>query len=53
MPRVPFFLSSNKEISVCQGDQEKINMFARKNSHLCDLKEQIEQREVSVLKLDA
>ena len=47
--RGSIFPLPNKEISVRQEDQEKINMFARKNSHLCDLKEQIEQREVSVL----
>ena len=34
------------EINVCHEDQLKINLFARKNSHLCDLNEQIEKKQV-------
>lgn len=36
------------EINVCHEDQLKINLFARKNSHLCDLNEQIEKKQVGL-----
>lgn len=39
-------LMPQSEINVCHEDQLKINLFARKNSHLCDLNEQIEKKQV-------
>lgn len=42
-----FFVTLQKDIQVCHDDQMKINLFARKNGHLLELKEQIEQKEVT------
>lgn len=37
-----------KEVNVRHEDQMRINLFARKNIHLCDLKEQITEKEVTI-----
>ncbi len=33
---------------MCYEDQMRINLFARKNIHLCELKEQVEEKGVRI-----
>jgi len=35
-----------QDVSVGQEDQARINMFARKNIFMCELKEQVEEKQV-------
>lgn len=47
--RINFFQEIGEDMVVLYEDQQKINLFAKKNSQLNDIKEQIAEKEVHIL----